>query len=57
MKPNQVLAKETVIDRFIHHWLHDQSSSCIWGLMSMDAPLSYEIIEKTVELLIKNRED
>ena len=49
---NSYIAKEAVIDRFIHHWMYKQPTSCLWGIIGLDEPLSDEIIEKALKTLI-----
>ncbi|MFH2012603.1 MAG: condensation domain-containing protein [Pseudomonadota bacterium] len=51
-KSNTFVAKESTIDRVIHHWMHKQPACCLWGIIGLDEPLSDEIIEKTLEILI-----
>ncbi len=53
MTPNSIVAKETLMDRAVYHWMHDQKDACLWGLIGLDAPLSDDLIEKTLRLLIK----
>ncbi len=53
MTPNRVVAKEALLDRAVYHWMHDQKDACLWGIIGLDAPLSDDLIEMTVRLLIK----
>ena len=52
MRSDAFIAKEAVIDRFIHHWMYKQPTYCIWGIIGLDEPLSDKIIEKALHILI-----
>jgi NRPS condensation-like uncharacterized protein len=52
MRPGEFITKEAVIDRFVHHWMYKQPTCCLWGVMGLNAPLSDEIIEKALRILI-----
>ncbi len=53
MKPNDVVAKETLLDSAIYCWMHDQQEACLWGIITLDAPLSDDIIEKVLAISIE----
>ena len=52
MRPNAFITKEAVIDRLIHHWMYKQPTSCLWGIIGLNEPLSDEIIENALKILI-----
>ena len=52
MRPNAFITKEAVIDRLVHHWMYNQPTSCLWGVIGLNEPLSDDIIEKALKVLI-----
>ena len=52
MRQDAFIAKEAVIDRLIHHWMYKQPTSCLWGIIGLDEPLSDEVIDKALKTLI-----
>ena len=48
MEPGDRVAKETVSDRLIYHWIHDQKDVSIWGIAELDTPLQDDRIRKTL---------
>ena len=52
MRPNAFIAREAVIDRFVHRWIYKQPTACLWGIIGLDEPLSDQLIEKAVKILI-----
>ncbi len=53
MKPDTIVTKETLVDRMVRHWMGDQNECCLWGIISLDKPLSDDIIEKSIAISIK----
>ncbi len=52
MRPNAFITKEAVIDRLLHHWMYKQPTSCLWSIIGLTEPLSDDVIEKALKLLI-----
>ncbi len=52
MDRKSFVVKEAAIDRPVHHWMHKQPACCVWGVAELDSPLSDEIIEKALVILI-----
>lgn len=52
MTPDQGITKGTFLDRGLYHWMGEQTTASIWGLIELDVPLSGALMEKSLELLI-----
>ena len=47
-----MIAKATIMDRGVYHWMNDQGTACIWGIAEMTDALSDVLLKKSLHLLI-----
>ncbi len=51
-RENTFVAKEAAMDRVTHYWMSGETGFCLYGIIGLEAPLSDNLIEKTLSILI-----